>query len=64
MDGVKKPIVAIIVTIFTLVMCAFVFSACNVTRLVQTKAEYFQHGDTTTTIVTKTTESYDASKRW
>ena len=37
--------------------------SCNVTRVVTTQAEYFQKGDTTCTIVTKTVESYDASKK-
>lgn len=38
-------------------------SSCNVTRTVTTKSEYFQRGDTSCTIVTKTIESYDASKK-
>ena len=38
-------------------------TACNVTRVVETKSEYFTKGDTTCTIVTKTIESYDASKK-
>ena len=38
-------------------------SSCNVTRVVETKSEYFTRGDTTCTIVTKTVESYDASKK-
>ncbi len=37
--------------------------SCNVTRVVETKSEYYQRGDTTCTIVTKTVESYDASKK-
>ena len=37
--------------------------SCNVTRVVETKSEYFTRGDTTCTIVTKTVESYDASKK-
>lgn len=37
-------------------------NSCNVTRKVTTEASYWQKGDTTTTIVTKTTETYDAKK--
>lgn len=37
--------------------------SCNVTRVVETKSEYYQRGDTTCTIVTKTVESYDAGKK-
>ena len=38
-------------------------TSCNVTRVIETKSEYFTRGDTTCTIVTKTVESYDASKK-
>ncbi len=38
-------------------------TSCNVTRVVETKSEYFTRGDTTCTIVTKTVESYDASRK-
>ena len=37
--------------------------SCNVTRTVTTKSEYWQKGDTSVIIQTKTIESYDASKR-
>lgn len=45
------------------VLCvsAIVATGCNVTRTVTTKAEYYQRGDTTFQIVTRTTESYDGS---
>ena len=53
-----------------LVFCLLAFSAvvlfavsCNVTRTVTTSAESYTKGDTTVTIITKTTESYDASKK-
>lgn len=38
-------------------------TSCNVTRTISTQSEYFQKGDTTCTIVTKTIETYDASKK-
>ena len=37
--------------------------SCNVTRVVTTESQYWQNGDTSCTIVTKTVESYDASKK-
>ena len=37
--------------------------SCNVTRKVTTQSEYLQRGDTSITIVTRTIESYDASKK-
>lgn len=41
----------------------FFFSSCNVTRTITTQSQYFTKGDTTCTIVTKTIETYDASKK-
>lgn len=38
-------------------------TSCNVTRTITTQSQYFQRGDTTCTIVTKTIETYDASKK-
>ena len=37
--------------------------SCNVTRTVTTQSQYWQKGDTSCTIVTKTVESYDATKK-
>lgn len=52
------PWFAIIAILACIVACGL-FSSCNVTRTVTTKAEYYQKGDTTIQIVTRTTESYD-----
>lgn len=43
--------------------CAAVEQSCNVTRTISTQSQYFQKGDTTCTIVTKTIETYDATKK-
>lgn len=48
-------------SLFILCLMA-IAQSCNVTRVVTTRSEYQQKGDTTITIQTKTTESYDASK--
>ena len=37
---------------------------CNVTRTITTQSQYFQHGDTSVVIQTKTIETYDASKKF
>lgn len=48
--------------VFALVLILLVcLSACNVTRTVTTTATHYQRGDTTVTIMTKTTESYDGA---
>ena len=46
-----------------LAIVALCATSCNVTRTITTQSQYFQHGDTTCTIVTKTIETYDASKK-
>ena len=54
----KKLFSLLLFGIVSAVMCV----SCNVTRKVTTEASYFTKGDTTCTIVTKTTEVYDAKK--
>ena len=38
-------------------------SSCNVVRTITNESQYYQRGDTSVIIQTKTIESYDASKR-
>lgn len=45
-----------------IVFTCIVFSSCNVTRVVTTESSYFQRGDTTVNITTRTVETYDATK--
>ena len=49
--------------IMTTILIGISVASCNVTRTITTQSQYFQHGDTTCTIVTKTIEQYDASKK-
>ena len=42
---------------------AVALSSCNATRTITTKSEYWQKGDTSCVIQTRTIESYDASKK-
>jgi hypothetical protein len=37
--------------------------SCNVTRTITNQSEYYQRGDTSVIIQTKTIETYDASKK-
>ncbi len=63
----KQKIYKIVTTVVTaLLSClaiAWGLSSCNVTRTITTQSQYYQRGDTTCTIVTKTIETYDASKK-
>lgn len=38
-------------------------SSCNVTRVITNQSEYYQRGDTSVMIQTKTIETYDASRK-
>ena len=58
-----KIIISVLIAALTALGAAFGLTSCNVTRTVTTKSEYSQRGDTTCTIVTKTVETYDASKK-
>lgn len=50
--------------LFAILMAtAVMVESCNLTRSVTTESQYFQKGDTTCTIVTKTIETYDATKK-
>lgn len=56
----RRLVFALAVSLGFLGMC---LTSCNVTRKVTTESTYYQRGDTSTTIVTKTIESYDATKK-
>lgn len=38
-------------------------TSCNVTRTITNESQYFQRGDTSVMITTKTIETYDATKK-
>ena len=48
---------------WSFVTLSLVMASCTATRVVTTTASYVQHGDTTTTIMTKTTETYRGEKK-
>lgn len=66
-DKVKKmimrAIVAGLLAALGVVAAALGLQSCNVTRTITTQSQYYQKGDTTCTIITKTIETYDASKK-
>jgi len=45
--------------VLSLMAAACFLNSCNVTRTVTTTAQHYVSGDTTTTIITRTVESYD-----
>lgn len=58
-----KIIISVLIAIATAVGGALGLTSCNVTRTITNKSEYFQRGDTSVMIQTKTTETYDATKK-
>lgn len=51
------------ILLMTVIMTTMVMASCNVTRTITNQSEYYQRGDTSVVIQTKTVETYDASKR-
>lgn len=45
------------------VSASIVLTSCNVTRTITNQSEYYQRGDTSVVIQTRTVETYDASKK-
>ena len=50
-------------TVFVALCAGCALSSCNVTRTISTQSQYYQKGDTSVVITTKTVETYDASKK-
>ena len=59
---IYKIIVTVTTAIVTCVAIALGLQSCNVTRTVTTQSQYYQRGDTSVVIQTKTVESYNAEK--
>lgn len=60
---ILKVIIAVVIAALTALGSVLGLTSCNVTRTITTQSQYFTKGDTTCTIVTKTIETYDASKK-
>lgn len=65
--NVKKTIVRAVVAgllaALGVVAAAVGLQSCNVTRVITNESSYYQRGDTSVMIQTKTIETYDASKK-
>jgi len=57
-----KIVISVLIAALTALGTAFGLTSCNVVRTITNKSEYYQRGDTSVVIQTKTTESYDAKK--
>lgn len=60
---ILKIVISVIIAALTALGAALGLTSCNVTRTISNKSEYYQRGDTSVMIQTKTIESYDATKK-
>ena len=51
------------ILIMATIMTSMVLASCNVTRTITNESQYYQRGDTSVVIQTKTIETYDASRK-
>jgi len=61
----RKQLLKIIVSVAIAALTAlagFLTTSCNVTRTISNSSEYYQRGDTSVMIQTRTVESYNAKK--
>ena len=63
----KKQIIARVAVLAAMVAGLTIWAAllqgCNVTRTITNESQFFQRGDTSVLIQTKTIETYDASRK-
>ena len=59
----REIIVSVLIAALTALGAAIGLNSCNVVRTITNKSEYYQRGDTSVMIQTRTTESYDATKK-
>ena len=58
-----KAIIMALIAALTALATGLGFTSCNVVRTITNKSEFYQRGDTSVVIQTKTTESYDAKRQ-
>ena len=60
---ILKIVVSALIAALTAIAAGLGLTSCNVTRVITNESSYFQRGDTSVMIQTKTIETYDASKK-
>ena len=60
---ILKVVIGVIMAALSALAAGLGLTSCNVTRVITNESQYFQRGDTSVVIQTKTTETYDAYKR-
>lgn len=57
-----KIVISVLIAALTALAAGMGLTSCNVVRTITNRSEFYQRGDTSIMIQTKTTESYDAKK--
>lgn len=60
---ILKVVISVLIAALTALAASLGLTSCNVTRTITNESQYFQRGDTSVVIQTKTIETYDASKK-
>lgn len=60
---ILKVVISVLLAALSALGAALGLTSCNVTRVVTNESQYFQRGDTSVVIQTKTTETYDATRK-
>lgn len=60
---ILKIVVSALIAALTAIAAGLGLTGCNVTRVITNESSYYQRGDTSVMIQTKTIETYDASKK-
>ena len=59
-----KLVISVLIAALTALAAGLGLQSCNVTRTVTTQSQYYQKGDTSVVIQTKTVESYDGTRKY
>ena len=62
-EQIYKIVATALTAVVTCLAIALGLQSCNVTRTVTTQSQYYQRGDTSVVIQTRTIESYDGVKK-
>lgn len=60
---ILKVVIAVLIAALTALATSLGLTSCNVTRTITNQSQYYQQGDTSVVIQTKTIETYDATKK-
>lgn len=60
---ILKIVISVLIAALSALAAGLGLTSCNVTRTITNESQYFQRGDTSVMIQTKTIETYDATKK-